>query len=86
MHGFASMKGPGQPLISIRRSESEFKLFRYRDGSFAVRRDRDTLGVWEAHEQGAAIQALADLLGLPGGGRAVRLVPVEPEEWDPSLN
>ena len=86
MDGFEAMKGRPQQLLSIRRRQSEFTLFRYRDGSFSVRRDGDTVGVWEPQDQGAAIQALANLLGLPGGGRTVRLTPPEPEERDFSLN
>jgi hypothetical protein len=86
MDGLEAMKGQGQQLLCIRRQHREFKLFRFRDGSFAVHRDGKTVGLWEAHHQEAAIQTLAQLLGLPGGGRTISLVPPEPDAFEPALN
>ena len=86
MTGPEAMKGPPQQLLSIRRRYSEFKFYRFRDGSFAIYRDGSTVGVWEPDQQAAAIQTLADILGLPGGGRAVRLAAPEPDARNPGLN
>jgi hypothetical protein len=85
MDGLEAMKGPGQQLLSIRRTHGEVKLFRFRDGSFAIHRDGKTVGLWEPDQQGIAIQTLARLLGLPGGGHTVA-PPPGPEAFDPSVN
>ena len=86
MDGLEAMRGPRQQLLCIHRCHSQFTLYRFRDGSFAIHIDGYIVGLWEPDRQHDAIETLAHLLDLPGGVRAVHLRPPDPQSCDPSHN
>lgn len=45
------LKGPGRTLRQRATARHTFELVTFIDGSWAVRRDGTTLGVWEPHEK-----------------------------------
>jgi hypothetical protein len=57
--------GVGRTVISCQtESEGRLDLLRFPDGSLAVRRDDEMIGVWPASELAAGVNAYCDLAGI----------------------
>jgi hypothetical protein len=80
MNVFEAMKGPGKRLFTIVRGSEEFHLLGYRDGSFGIARNHQSLSTWEPDEREACLSALMRITGWHESDRSILVMRLEKDE------
>ena len=80
MNVFEAMKGPGKRLLTIVRESDEFHLLGYRDGSFGIARNHQSLSIWEPEEREACLSDLMRITGWHESNRSILVMRLEKDE------